>query len=275
MKIKALVVTIIVIAFALSGFAQTTEGARIFSSTNSTQVVSVKQSGTGAGVKATANGSHGVGVLGSACNPNSLTSCNGVGVWGIVNGLNQGPNSTAGRFEINGSDGGENLILGIFDGSRVFRVDNLGGVFADGGFHSSGADFAESFAVKGARGAYAPGDVLTIDDSADRQVKLSQEPYSTLVAGIYSTKPGLLGSPHALGKVPSTDVPMAVVGVVPTKVSAENGTVHRCDLLVTSSTPGYAMKGTDRSRMVGAVVGKALEPLSGGKGVIQVLVTLQ
>ena len=68
---------------------------------------------------------------------------------------------------------------------------------------------------------------------------------------------------------------MAVVGVVPTKVSAENGTVHRGDLLVTSSTPGYAMKGTDRSRMVGAVVGKALEPLSGDKGVIQVLVTLQ
>ena len=35
------------------------------------------------------------------------------------------------------------------------------------------------------------------------------------------------------------------------------------------------MKGTDRSRMLGAVVGKALEPLSEGKGVIQVLVTLQ
>ena len=47
------------------------------------------------------------------------------------------------------------------------------------------------------------------------------------------------------------------------------------DLLVTSSTPGHAMKGTDRSRMLGAVVGKALEPLAAGKGVIQVLVTLQ
>src|SRR5437763_3317 len=108
MKIKALVVTSIVMAFAVSGFAQTTEGARIFSSTNSTQVVSVKQSGSGAGVKATANGSHGVGVLGSMAS--------------IRSGLNQGPNSTAGRFEINGSDGGENLILGIFDGGRVFRV---------------------------------------------------------------------------------------------------------------------------------------------------------
>jgi hypothetical protein len=35
------------------------------------------------------------------------------------------------------------------------------------------------------------------------------------------------------------------------------------------------MKGTDRARMVGAVVGKALEPLASDKGVIQVLVTLQ
>jgi hypothetical protein len=35
------------------------------------------------------------------------------------------------------------------------------------------------------------------------------------------------------------------------------------------------MKGTDRSKMVGAVVGKALEPLAQGDGMIQVLVTLQ
>ena len=35
------------------------------------------------------------------------------------------------------------------------------------------------------------------------------------------------------------------------------------------------MKGTDGSRMLGAVVGKALERLDHGDGVIQVLVTLQ
>jgi hypothetical protein len=46
-------------------------------------------------------------------------------------------------------------------------------------------------------------------------------------------------------------------------------------MLVASSRPGYAMKGTDRGRMLGAVVGKAMEPLAEGSGVIQVLVTLQ
>ena len=68
---------------------------------------------------------------------------------------------------------------------------------------------------------------------------------------------------------------MAVVGIVPAKVSAENGPIKVGDLLVTSSTPGYAMKGTDRSRMLGAIVGKAMAKLDSGRGVIEVLVTLQ
>src|SRR5579871_2273848 len=98
-----------------------------------------------------------------------------------------------------------------------------------------------------------------------------------MVAGIYSTKPGLLGTTHHIddpnGR--SGEVPLAIVGIVPCKVSAENGPIARGDLLVTSSRPGYAMRGTDRARMLGAVVGKALEPLPDGSGMIQVLVTLQ
>jgi hypothetical protein len=66
-----------------------------------------------------------------------------------------------------------------------------------------------------------------------------------------------------------------MVGIVPTKVTAENGPIHRGDLLVTSSAAGYAMKGTDRERMLGAVIGKAMGNLDSGTGVIEVLVTLQ
>jgi hypothetical protein len=98
-----------------------------------------------------------------------------------------------------------------------------------------------------------------------------------LVAGIYSTKPGLLASPHHIDdeSFESGEVPLAIVGIVPCKVTAENGPIAAGDLLVTSSRAGYAMKGTDRRRLVGAVVGKALEPLPVGKGAIEVLVTLQ
>ena len=158
----------------------------------------------------------------------------------------------------------------------MFRVDGDGTVFANGGFRPFGADFAESLAVKGSRTHYAPGDLLAIDDSAERRLRLSQTPYSTLVAGIYSTKPGVVASQHSLGDpTPGDEVPLAVVGIVPCKVTAENGPIAAGDLLVTSSMPGRAMKGTDRARMLGAVVGKALEPLREGTGLIQVLVTLQ
>ncbi|MEO5936207.1 MAG: hypothetical protein ABIP81_03250, partial [Terriglobales bacterium] len=67
----------------------------------------------------------------------------------------------------------------------------------------------------------------------------------------------------------------AVIGIVPCKVTDEGGPIARGDLLVTSSTPGHAMKGTNRSRMLGAIVGKAMQPLERGKGVIEILITLQ
>jgi|HubBroStandDraft_1064217.scaffolds.fasta_scaffold00874_10 hypothetical protein len=172
---------------------------------------------------------------------------------------------------------GGNIFLGMTNGTHKFRVDTNGEVYADGGVQSSGADFAESVAVRGLRSQYEPGDVLEIDPKADRSLRLSQHPYATMVAGIYSTKPGLLATPHPLHDptTQTSEVPMAIVGIVPCKVTAENGPIARGDLLVTSSRPGYAMKGTDRRRMLGAVVGKALEALPKGSGVIQVLVTLQ
>jgi len=70
-------------------------------------------------------------------------------------------------------------------------------------------------------------------------------------------------------------VPMGVVGVIPTKVSGENGPIQRGDLLVTSSTPGHAMRAGDQAA-VGTTIGKALETFDGrGTGVIKVLVSIR
>ena len=137
-----------------------------------------------------------------------------------------------------------------------------------------GGDFAESVDVAGKRITYEPGDVLVIDPNSPGKFLKSAEPYSTSVTGIYSTRPGTVGRRQTGPKNPD-EVPMAMVGIVPTKVTAENGSIHPGDLLVTSSTLGYAMKGTDRSRMLGAVIGKALGSLDKGEGVIEVVVTLQ
>jgi hypothetical protein len=234
--------------------------------------------GTGTGVIGQGNGS---GVTGATSNPTDFaTGVRGVAAASVgpgvgVFGENFSADGFAGLF-INRAAG--NIIEGRVNVQdlTVFRVDGNGRVFADGGFQAHGADFAESMAVTGDRNSYGAGDLLVIDPSAKRQLGLGQQPYSTAVAGIYSTKPGLLGSTHMLDEAAGKEeIPLAVVGIVPCKVTAENGPIQAGDLLVASRTPGRAMKGTDRSKMLGAVVGKALEPMPSGEGVIQVLVTLQ
>jgi hypothetical protein len=136
---------------------------------------------------------------------------------------------------------------------------------------------AESMVVIGDRSLYEAGDLLAIDPSAKRHLAKAQEAYSTLVAGVYS--PSALTSAQANGSGENSDkdsVPLTVAGIASCKVTTENGPIQPGDLLVASSTTGHAMKGTDRTKMLGAVVGKALEPLSSGSsGLIQILVTLQ
>ena len=137
-----------------------------------------------------------------------------------------------------------------------------------------GGDYAEAMNTASEKETYEPGDLLVLAADGNGAVSKSQEAYSTLVAGVYATKPGVIGRRASLLK-DAGEVPMAMVGVVPAKVTAENGPIKLGDLLVTSTIPGYAMKGTDRSRMLGAVVGKAMSSLDSGTGVIEVLVTLQ
>lgn len=139
-----------------------------------------------------------------------------------------------------------------------------------------GGDYAESVDITGDRKDYEPGDVLVVDPDHPGRFLKSAEPYSTFVSGVYSTKPGVVGRRHTTDIDSSaTEVPMAMVGIVPTKVSAENGSIKVGDLLVTSSTLGCAMRGTNRGAMVGAIVGKSLGVLDSGTGTIEVLVTLQ
>jgi hypothetical protein len=230
----------------------------------------------GVGVAGFSEGDHGKGVVGYALHATGTT----IGVRGNVV-------SRAGRGGLFENYGGGDILVGSScngvacdpvdpQASYMFRVDNHGRGYFNGGYQTSGADFAESFAVAGARTQYEPGDLLAIDDSGDRRLSLTREPYSTLVAGVYSTKPGVLATPHEISsREVDGEVPLAVVGVVPCKVTAENGPIRRGDLLVSSSKAGYAMKGSDRSRLMGAVVGKALQALPTGEGVIEVLVTLQ
>jgi hypothetical protein len=184
--------------------------------------------------------------------------------------------------------GGGNVGIGTTTPGANFKLDVAGNVhtsgsvtFGDGSTQATawtgslcGGDYAESIDVSDDRTKYEPGDVLVIDPNIEGKFLKTSEPYSTGVAGIYSTKPGIVGRRQTGAKNPD-EIPMAVVGIVPVKVIAENGAIHPRDLLVTSSTPGYAMKGTERSLLTGAIIGKAMGSLPSGSGVIEVLVSLQ
>jgi hypothetical protein len=68
---------------------------------------------------------------------------------------------------------------------------------------------------------------------------------------------------------------VALVGKVYCKVDAQYGPVSVGDLLTSSPTPGYAMKAEDQTKAFGAVLGKALDGLTSGSGLLPVLVCLQ
>ena len=160
--------------------------------------------------------------------------------------------------------------------SNVARINKAGRGFFNGGTQNSGADVAEAFDVKGHVNQYAPGDVLVIAEDADRTVALSSQAYSTLVAGVYATKPGVLLTEESIDDELADKVPMGVIGVIPTKVCGEGGAIRRGDLLVTSSKAGHAMKADLDKVKPGQVIGKALETFDGqGTGLIKVLVNVR
>jgi hypothetical protein len=66
-----------------------------------------------------------------------------------------------------------------------------------------------------------------------------------------------------------------MLGKVYCKVVADAAPIEMGDMLTTSSVPGHAMKAVDPFRAFGAVIGKALGPLSEGRGLIPILVVLQ
>jgi len=248
------------LSIGVAGFSRSTDGRGVLGR-------ALSETGATYGVRGLSDSNVGTGLSGEAFSPEGRT----VGVHGQV----ASPTGVGGLF-VNTSGVG-NILIGRNSDSlaNVFRVAGNGDVYGRQ-FLSSGADFAESFAVKGDKAQYEPGDVLAIDETGTRRLKVARGRYSKAVAGVYSTKPGVLASPYDGDSTQrENEVPLAVVGVVPCKVTAENGPIKPGDLLVVSSTPGYAMRGTDYKRMTGAIVGKALQPLASGKGVIQILVTLQ
>jgi hypothetical protein len=137
------------------------------------------------------------------------------------------------------------------------------------------ADCAEEFDISSYElTEVEPGSVMVIDNDGGLQV--SSKPYDKRVAGVISgggnLKPAII-----LDKKKSQNLraPLAMLGKAYCKIDAEYSQVKVGDMLTTSSTPGHAMKATNHSKAFGAVIGKALQSLKKGKGLIPILIALQ
>lgn len=232
----------------------------------------------GNGIEATANGtgaavygwtpSFGIGTAGKFANFNDENDVSTVDI--RSNGI-----GTALFVRHTGSSG--NLAVFQSGSVNVARIGKNGTGYFNGAVQPSGADVAEAFEAMEEPSQYEPGDVLVIATEKDRTVEKSKEKYSSLVLGVYATKPGVLLTDQIDSGSEITDrVPMGVIGVIPTKVCLEGGTIVRGDLLVTSSTRGVAMKADPEKVKPGQIIGKALQNFDGAQvGKINVFVNVK
>ncbi len=252
--------------------------------------IQVVNDGSGSGIFArSVKGNAGFFWNENTSNPSSVIRCinNGTslaGEFSISNEtsfssvLSATTNGTGAGLVINNTNANAVNSLALFrkNGISKARIDGTGKGFFNGGTQNSGADLAEAFGVADDIKNYEAGDVLVISTEKDRSVVKSNGAYSTLVAGVYATKPGILLTEEDIETDISDKVPMGVVGVIPTKVCLEGGEIKRGDLLVTSSIAGVAMKADINKVKVGQVIGKALENFtSSSTGKIKVLVNVK
>lgn len=150
----------------------------------------------------------------------------------------------------------------------------IGNVVVTGDIQLGAADYAEDFDLSGP-GTPDAGSVMVLTAAGEALAECDTD-YDGRVAGIVcgagAYRPGVILDRRPTG---AARVPIALVGKVYCKVDATAGAIRTGDVLTTSSTPGHAMRATDRDRAFGAVIGKALGSLDTGRGLIPVLVSLQ
>lgn len=117
------------------------------------------------------------------------------------------------------------------------------------------------------------GDVVVISESGGELLKKTHKAYDKAVAGVVAGNPAIeINNSNKEVK----HYPIALTGKVMCKVDARTHPIKPGDLIVTSATPGCGMKGEiDSFDKIGTVLGKALEGLSEGTGVIPVFLCHQ
>jgi hypothetical protein len=144
------------------------------------------------------------------------------------------------------------------------------------------------------------GDILVIDPMNPGMMRLCDTAVDQGVVGIVAGEPGVVLGGSSMDQIDKLEVdqekdlqmdegeetseelivefqqthaPIALSGIVQCKVDAGYGAIQAGDLLTTSQTIGHAMRSDDHA--AGTIIGKALEPLDAGTGLIKVLVMMR
>jgi hypothetical protein len=162
---------------------------------------------------------------------------------------------------------------GVFNRTLTRMLTVNGDIEVGGDIVLSNADCAEDFDISTLQ-IVEPGMVVVID--SEGMLCPSDRPYDKRVAGVVSGagsyKPGLILDKQ---KSSTNRMPIGLMGKVYCKVDASYGSIEVGDLLTTSATPGHAMRTDDPMKAFGSVIGKALQPLASGEGLIPILIALQ
>jgi len=136
-----------------------------------------------------------------------------------------------------------------------------------------GGDIAENM-IGLASENLEPGDLVASFDKDNKTnrviVAKTSKSYQKELIGVVSMTPGVVLEDNLEDQISYPIAPIALVGIVETKVSDQNGPISIGDMITSSNTPGIGMRATG----FGPVVGKALEPLESGSGKIKVLISL-
>lgn len=164
-----------------------------------------------------------------------------------------------------------NVGIGTTNPTAMLHV--AGNVTVDGNIAAKYQDLAEWVPATGEMG---PGTVVVLNPTGVNEVMASSRAYDTTVAGVVSAQPGIV-----LGVAGESKQRIATTGRVRVRVDATRAPIRVGDLLVTSDTPGTAMRSDPLAiqgrtfHQPGTILGKALEPLEKGTGEILVLLSLQ
>jgi hypothetical protein len=191
--------------------------------------------------------------------------------FGLFASSEQGVGLVARGAELAAQFEGKVKVTGACDVTGDLQTS--GDLTVGGDIQLTGADYAEDFDVLDI-GEAEPGTVMVLDDAGG--VRMSDQAYDRRVAGVVSGagtyKPAVILDRQATG---TSRRPLALMGKVYCKVDASAVPIAIGDLLTTSSIPGHAMKALNTAEAFGAVIGKALRPLSSGRGLVPILVALQ